>query len=712
MEPNQVSMHHDAMLRTPEPSPSEKTSSEMVSSASPLPTDAWFELDEVIGYTESELDLIESLRIETSWPGDMPFSLQKVPIADQVLPARPINQPYSTDKTGSGPPTNPNNSYTNLSNATWGWRDKPRRRPNTNKPKTAQVDSKPEPTQVNNRPETTLDSSCMACRRLKLKCDFGKPKCAQCVRRKIRCRPLPAIPQITKPRARMWIPEIYPNILEPPDSVQLATSTDLPQLRQEIITVGALPKPSSPSSNETLTTNEPVIVFGISNAAALGSIGRTMPSSMLTSTPRTVAVAKSSPLLSSPISSKSPSDSEGELSFVNAGLSSSPRHLWPELPDTVKVRFIKELSERIIRRVILSNSSNAFRSCAQEPQKSNQTDSQSSFEGNSQSSSKRSRQAGNDEDDDIDDNDDERGYPPKPKRKCENKVKHVKLLACPYSKFDPERYSERNSTEKNYRKCASSVLSNIARLKQHLYRTHKRPDYYCGSCFQNFNAREDLHEHNRARPPCEIGVTKYEEMMADMQLQEIKRRIGRHDQYESWYKIFHILFPDAPKPISPYVTTSDPVVLQHFVELFRGYGPEEFFSLLRDLRERNTRPIEIQASTQAIVDEAFEIALPGYLERLEEQGSQVHQAEKESEELTTPPSSQEDELGNPNLHDPLLPANPTSTETEDLSVEGMTRFDLEEWPFDLVEVDQAFDVYGSLIVPPIEDIYPEEALEL
>jgi hypothetical protein len=181
-------------------------------------------------------------------------------------------------------------------------------------------------------------------------------------------------------------------------------------------------------------------------------------------------------------------------------------------------------------------------------------------------------------------------------------------------------------------------------------------------------------------------------MMTDEMLQDIKRRIGPHNQYESWYKIFNILFPDAPRPISPYVTTSDPVVLQHFVELFRGYGPEEFFGLLRDLRERSTRPIEIKASTQAIVDEAFEIALPGCLERL----AQTNPMHEEVEGIVTPPSSQGEDLRFSELANPMMTTKPVDDNAEVFNVEDFSGFDNGDWEFDPVEVDRAFDFYGQL----------------
>jgi hypothetical protein len=103
-------------------------------------------------------------------------------------------------------------------------------------------------------------------------------------------------------------------------------------------------------------------------------------------------------------------------------------------------------------------------------------------------------------------------------------------------------------------------------------------------------------------------------MMTDEQVQEIKRHSQRNNQNESWYKIFQILFPDAQRPVSPYVTSGDPAIVQQFVMFFRQFGPEELFGPWRDRRERSGETVQFEASTQAIVDEAFEIALPDYVE--------------------------------------------------------------------------------------------------
>ena len=161
---------------------------------------------------------------------------------------------------------------------------------------------------------------------------------------------------------------------------------------------------------------------------------------------------------------------------------------------------------------------------------------------------KRARQE--DDDDDLEEQD--------------NPVKRAKLVvdgsenksfACPYSKHERARYSEmnRNTCEKKYRCCASSYVTDIPRLKQHLFRTHKRPDLYCGRCFGVFKTQHDLEEHSRLHPPCPLDDCPFSEKMTHDQKMIIQRRRDLKDQELVWFFIYETLFPGSIKPSSPYV---------------------------------------------------------------------------------------------------------------------------------------------------------------
>jgi len=156
------------------------------------------------------------------------------------------------------------------------------------------------------------------------------------------------------------------------------------------------------------------------------------------------------------------------------------------------------------------------------------------------------------------------------------------LFACPYSKSDPLRYSQWNPIEMNYRGCSSRCLRDISRVKQHLYRVHRRPDHYCGSCFQEFDTQDLLDTHSRQRPACEVSQSPFSEKMTQDQLNSIKRRKPGKDACETWYNIFKILFPNAPLPDSPYYDTVSPMAVQSFSERFRSQAPPLLSTMVRD----------------------------------------------------------------------------------------------------------------------------------
>lgn len=68
-------------------------------------------------------------------------------------------------------------------------------------------------------------------------------------------------------------------------------------------------------------------------------------------------------------------------------------------------------------------------------------------------------------DQDNDDDEYEDGSIKRTKRNATERYGATNLLACPFNKCDPVRYSELNVNEKEYRGCASVYLSDVSRLK-------------------------------------------------------------------------------------------------------------------------------------------------------------------------------------------------------------------------------------------------------
>jgi hypothetical protein len=149
------------------------------------------------------------------------------------------------------------------------------------------------------------------------------------------------------------------------------------------------------------------------------------------------------------------------------------------------------------------------------------------------------------------DGDDDGHSPKRPKHQAspvpESGSKTV-LLACPYSKYNYEIYSHKNATNLNYRGCSSCVLSDISRLKQHLYRVHQYPEFHCPRCFDDLTTKERLNKH--IRDGCESRECPYPEKFSDAT--KLKKKWPRQPIADSWYKVFKILFPGHRLPASPY----------------------------------------------------------------------------------------------------------------------------------------------------------------
>ena len=143
-------------------------------------------------------------------------------------------------------------------------------------------------------------------------------------------------------------------------------------------------------------------------------------------------------------------------------------------------------------------------------------------------------------------------------------------------------------------------------MKQHLYRVHKRPNHYCGSCFDDFDTQEALDAHSRRRPVCILAKARFPEKMSRDQLNSIKRQRPGENPSESWFNIFKILFPDALLPESPFCEAAQPTLIHNFSEQFLAYAPAMSSALVRS---RDGNSINLPVHQQQILDNAMEESL-------------------------------------------------------------------------------------------------------
>lgn len=146
------------------------------------------------------------------------------------------------------------------------------------------------------------------------------------------------------------------------------------------------------------------------------------------------------------------------------------------------------------------------------------------------------------------------GTPKKFKQDGEAAAGGGRLYACHYCKFDPSRYSDRNTQEKCYRGCSGGFWPDISRLKQHLYRNHWRGKH-CRQCFAIFKSDNELEEHRQSLV-CEPKRCPFPEKFDTDVHTEIRKKRPQQNSEQVWYTLWDILFPGTPRPETPYADRS------------------------------------------------------------------------------------------------------------------------------------------------------------
>lgn len=138
----------------------------------------------------------------------------------------------------------------------------------------------------------------------------------------------------------------------------------------------------------------------------------------------------------------------------------------------------------------------------------------------------------------------------------------TRALACPFWKLEPQAHG----------KCFPRKFSRISDVKLHLRRKHKQPaSDYCQRCWAAFESKA----HKTAHLSDESGLRcKYDPAARppgiDNNMDVALSRKSKRDQSveDRWFAIWDIVFPDQPRPSSPYIDdslTEDATQLQELI---------------------------------------------------------------------------------------------------------------------------------------------------
>ena len=144
-------------------------------------------------------------------------------------------------------------------------------------------------------------------------------------------------------------------------------------------------------------------------------------------------------------------------------------------------------------------------------------------------------------------------------------------LACPFYKYDSNKYHE----------CRQNLLRRIKDVKQHVFRKHRKPDFYCPICFKVFNEAmcRDCHIQERR---CTVEPDPVYDGISEEQKKTLSHYPSRGKTIETqWNDMWYVIFPNATPPRSPYL----------------GNYREEMIPLIRDLWNKKQGQIISSAVT-------------------------------------------------------------------------------------------------------------------
>jgi hypothetical protein len=155
-------------------------------------------------------------------------------------------------------------------------------------------------------------------------------------------------------------------------------------------------------------------------------------------------------------------------------------------------------------------------------------------------------------------------------------------------------------------------VSNTDSNRQHLLRVHRIP-IHCARCSKTFDREDQRDSHLRERSQCTIGPRRTWDGINEHQRGVLSKRVSaKRTREENWYFIFVTLFPDSPRPASPYVESAqlseELIALREFVIAEAPGHVTQFatHSLLPHLRPDQE---DIEAFTRAAVREVFDKVL-------------------------------------------------------------------------------------------------------
>lgn len=186
---------------------------------------------------------------------------------------------------------------------------------------------------------------------------------------------------------------------------------------------------------------------------------------------------------------------------------------------------------------------------------------------------------------------------PQTRAKPEIKVRGERL-ACPFYKDHPLKYQD----------CLKYDLRRVKDVKQHIYRKHTKPDFYCARCFKEFSTAESRDEHT-VEPRCIRKEKSQFDGISSSQRKLLNSYVDRtQTAQEQWYSIWKVLFSDKAQPSTCFVGSYFEEITSQLREFWGQEHTEIVSSVLGETNIGNMSPNLLDSVIGGLFDR-FESAL-------------------------------------------------------------------------------------------------------
>ncbi|ATY60002.1 hypothetical protein A9K55_005705 [Cordyceps militaris] len=168
-------------------------------------------------------------------------------------------------------------------------------------------------------------------------------------------------------------------------------------------------------------------------------------------------------------------------------------------------------------------------------------------------------------------------------------------FACPFYRRWPTRHIE----------CMSRKLTRIQDVKQHIYRRHSKPPFYCPTCAKVFVSPDPRDDHIRqasCRPVTASSKRSSDGISAQVQ-DSLKNRFARKlSAVEQWYGIWDLVFPGEAAPPNAYVGSVVTEMLSMLKDFWKNEGQRILPSIPKPKTGRSLADEDLQMLMTHMLD--------------------------------------------------------------------------------------------------------------